>query len=369
MGRTSGDHRTMLNDAETKLGTVVSTEPMAKTNPPTPQMLVNIRPLDQSVDHIRVPVFLPPGFTRNFRQGMLVKLFYVDGSPQLAVASGHTFSLDKPGSKYGDPVPSNAAGPIYVNPDDMVIHHDETGFFMRWRNAGSTPTSAAVDGSPCIFDVSWLSGLALSVVDYIPPGYAPFATSTTDPVTGVTTTTTPDPALNLPKRAKLTLTMPQGQSFVLDEPADGESTFTYTHPLGAVISVDAEGNIVISAAESGGTVTVSAGDPLYTVYDAAGAVTGVPSVSTVAPVVALGDLAENIPATQAAIAHADIGTFENSGFAARLQDKKDTITALIAAMQASGVPSLPTAAAAIATLAGAAHLPIPAGSSKVKFSV
>jgi len=224
---TSGTHLRFANGAEVQLGVVIDALPI---DPANPQMRVNVRPLNQGADHKEVLVSLAPGVTRNLRRGQIVELYFVNGSPQLAIATGHVYNLDEPNSVYGDPL--NTV--IFRKPDDFIIHHDETGSYFRFRNAGSTDLIAGPDLSPLIFDFVTLSKLALNITEYVPPGYPP---ATVTDANGRTTTPVPPP----PTRAKITLKMPLGATLTFDEPANGQSTFSYAHPSGATATVDKDG--------------------------------------------------------------------------------------------------------------------------------
>src|SRR4029077_7984694 len=139
--------------------------------------------------------------------------------------------------RFADPMPA-----AYQMIDDVLVYSDECASFIRLRNLWSTagvPGTTGIsggDGAPGEIRAHLRSGLELLLTDYA-PGAKP-----SGPLGQ------PAPVPNPPTRGKASIAMPSGASFVIDEPSTGQCTLLFTHPTGASISVDATGNIVVTAA-------------------------------------------------------------------------------------------------------------------------
>ena len=238
---------------------------------PTGPLTVDVLPLNSNWLAKQIPWFCPAGLTRNARLGMQVGILCIHGSPKFATAMSHIFNTDDPEQHplYADPLPA-----AMEMPDDLVLHHDETLAYLRFRNYGSTPQQAGPDGgSPVIFDLAFNSGALLELTEYPPPGYP-------DPGTNPPEGYVPPP----PTRAKLSLQMPSGTNLIIDEPEDqvsnltltmssgaqlaldepeaGQATLSLTMPSGAEVTIDANGVVTVTAPETLNLVapTVNVGD-------------------------------------------------------------------------------------------------------------
>jgi hypothetical protein len=94
------------------------------------------------------------------------------------------------------------------------------------------------------------------------------------------------------------------------------------------------------------------------------------AITDLANQIGLGQSWSSLSSAASAIVNNDMSTMLNDASTGiniqRLVDLKNVITAMITAMQTSGVPSLPSAAACIAQLATLVDVPVPAGSSIVR---
>ena len=272
----------MGGKSEISLGRVIGASP-PNPNPPTigaPVLSADILPLDYSTYKVQTPLAFPYGFLRMPRRGQTVVLGHVAGMAQVPLGFMHIFNLEQ-NPTVADPLPTDAPdGNLLLEYiDDLVIYHDETYAFTRFR---CIPTGGPV-GSPMYVELlRGRSGFEFLVSEYAPEN---------------PDDTTPPPA---PTRAKLSITMPQGATFIIDEPAadqtamtltlptgagatfqddsssgaasasismpsgaswtmaessDSDTTLGYTHPSGTTITVDNDGNVVISSARK---VTVQA---------------------------------------------------------------------------------------------------------------
>lgn len=190
----------------------------------------------------KAPLFCQPGIKRNLRIGQAVLIVYVNGNAQLPLVVAHGPNNENVPA-YADPLPT-----AVVNPDDLVVHHDETQAFARFRAVNSSASGASVDGGPCLFEITFRSGATLQIEEYNPPGYP------LPPPTPPATNPTPPK----PPRAKLTLDMPSGESLVIDEPAQGKATLTLRFAEGDELTRDQNGNWTLDTTAPNANVTINA---------------------------------------------------------------------------------------------------------------
>ncbi len=244
------NHRTSLFEAPYFVtGSVTKVYPISTTGMYRGLLSVDVLPLHSGWLAQQIPWFCPAGLTRNARLGMQVGILCINGSPKFATALNHIFNQDDPTTAplYADPLPA-----AMEMPDDLVMHHDETLAYLRFRNYGSTPQQAGPDGgSPVIFDLAFNSGALLELTEYPPPGYP-------DPGTNPPEGYVPPP----PTRAKLSLQMPAGEYLIIDEPEDGQCVITLQTPSGAEVTIDATGVVTVTAPQTINLVapTVNIGD-------------------------------------------------------------------------------------------------------------
>jgi hypothetical protein len=229
------NHRVQWFDMPFITGTVTKVYPVTTSGRYRKQLYVDVLPIDNSFLASRIPWMAPAGVTRNARNGMQAGIYCVKGSPQFATAWGHVFNQSSVPA-YADPLPS-----WFEYPDDLVVHHEETQSFIRFRNYGSSATAAGPDlGSPVIFTIGFYSGAFIEFSEYPPPDYPPA------PVVPPAPYVPPNP----PERGKLDINMPSGARVTLDEPAVGECLLSIAMPSGASVNIDQNGNITVTAVEN-----------------------------------------------------------------------------------------------------------------------
>ncbi len=228
--------------------TVKAVNPVNNPKTPTTPLSIDALPINNAFFASGAAWFCQPGITRLPRKGMQVGLMCVNGSAQFAMALGHVFNNEPDSAPaYQDPLP-----PSMEYPDDLVIHHEETSSFIRWRNQGSSATTAGPDASPLELSFQSLAGANFTFSEYLPPGYPPPPPEAGQPLT-------PPPP---PTRAKLDILMPSGAEVTIDEPDQGQATLNVTMPSGATIVIDENGVITLTAPETVNIVapTVNVGD-------------------------------------------------------------------------------------------------------------
>jgi hypothetical protein len=255
LGSRDYGHR-RYNYAEPCYGYVTNVYPIDSMR----RLFVDVTPLDNRGLCTKVPIVGQPGFTSTVRLNMTVRVDYINGNPQYPIITGHTYNSESPGI-FHDPLPAH-----HEQIDDVSMHNDTTaltgsggwaGVFIRARSVHSTDAKVAPDGSPGILEIGFPSGMLLSLFDHDPPGY------TANPTVPPGQKSAPPPPK--PVNAQASLTMPNGLTIVVDESAQGSdtTTVTLTHPSGASMMCDPDGNWSIVAA-SGKMITIeeSGGSPM-----------------------------------------------------------------------------------------------------------
>lgn len=124
-------------------------------------LIANVIPYDYRTYYRGMPIAMPYGMIRLPRSRQSIIIQNIDGGSQARVAGMHTFNLEPLGSGYEDPLPLDGAGTdIFVHSDDLVIYHDETNAYLRFRN-----TNPGMDQSPAQFDLQFRSGMGLQVIE------------------------------------------------------------------------------------------------------------------------------------------------------------------------------------------------------------
>ena len=123
------------------------------------KLLIDASALDGRGNWQKIPVSLPPGVTRNYRKGQIVGLLFRYSASNYPTAVAHIYNLESD-VKYTDPLP-----PPFEYVDDHVLHHPETGAFLRFRSATSTPAAGGGDGQPGIVEVTLASGATLAITE------------------------------------------------------------------------------------------------------------------------------------------------------------------------------------------------------------
>jgi hypothetical protein len=153
----------------------------------------------------------------------------------------------------------------------------------------------------------------------------------------------------------ITTTTSSGHSIELNDPAQ-------------TITVQTQSGLSDVFSDVAGTITRTVPNATLIVQQGEEGVAA--AINAIAPSVGFGAAFHDLEPTAAAIVNNDLNTMLNDSSTGinvqRLVDIKNVITAMITAMAASGVPSLPTAAACIGELATLANIPTPAGSAIVR---
>lgn len=261
MRKTDFGHRQFHYDTPCfgRITTVYPVGPDAKVGPffPPNRLYVDVQVLDNRGYCFKALVLTPPGFTANCRKGMTVCLHFLNGNPQNAVVTLHHYNADptsysnmnvsaKDTSAFANPLPS-----MFQNLDDVLMHHHGSSAFMRAGGLGSSATQAQVDGGPGIITL----GLASAFKN--PTQSMPFSASPILTLEDYAPPVTTPPTK--PTQAKLSIAMPNGATFVLDEPTASTSTLLYTHPTGAMLMCDAMGTWTITAGSSGPEIVINEG--------------------------------------------------------------------------------------------------------------
>jgi hypothetical protein len=201
---------------------------------------VNIVLIESRRAYKDVPVLCPFIGARIPRLGQVVSVFFLNGATQRPYVIAHAYNLDVPGASiFADPL-----DPPLQYVDDQVYFHPETGAFIRFRNMRSSATGGGGDGRAGRAELTMASGASLAFQEYPQP----------EPPTPPTGQSASLPAK--PNRATLTVAMPSGESIVFDEPEVGQSTMVISHPSGAKVTVDTQGNMILNTP---GTLSLGAG--------------------------------------------------------------------------------------------------------------
>ncbi len=136
------------------------------------------------------------------------------------------------------------------------------------------------------------------------------------------------------------------------------------HGLGLVTMYAGLQTIVLTADPAITSTVSGASGSLQTIID--GARNAISHVVPSGGLVGLGAPAGDLPSTAAAIANADVSTFENSLHTQRLSDLENLATAVAGALATASPPVTISASAIIALITSLAHISVPSGSSIVR---
>lgn len=197
------------------------------------RLYVDAKALDNRGLATKAMVMTPPGFTAHLRLGMTVQLHYCNGNPQYPMVVLHSYNSEASDTEYHDPLPAG-----FSQIDDVIMHHDGIGAFVRMRNTKSTDQAFGADGSPGKIDIETASGAHISITDHAPP--AP-----PDPITPLPRGQRPPPP-PVPTMALLEVGLKGGFSLKVDE-TDAGTTLALVTPSGATLEIDTAGVVKITA--------------------------------------------------------------------------------------------------------------------------